>query len=97
MNALAFARSLTPHGVRLNAMLSSDIGHWDVPDMREVVPEAWEQVEEGRMDRDAFRAFTCSNLVRMLTDVNPHFFDDTGAASSAAQIVTRREPAAATR
>ena len=38
-------------------MLGSDIGHWDVPDMRDVVPEAYELVEDGRLVADQFRAF----------------------------------------
>ena len=34
-------------GPRLKALFASDIGHWDVPDIREVLPEAWELVEDG--------------------------------------------------
>ena len=97
MNALAFAESLTPRGVSLNAMLSSDIGHWDVPDMREVIPEAWEQVDDGRIDADDFRAFTCTNVVRMLTAVNPYFFEETAVAAAITPFVPGREGAAAAR
>jgi predicted TIM-barrel fold metal-dependent hydrolase len=96
MNALAFTPSLVPYGIRLNAMVASDIGHWDVPDFQEVVPEAWEQVEDGRMDDDAFRAFTCSNVVRMLTDVNPGFFDDTAVAGAVERFGARRAVGAPT-
>ena len=71
MNALAFDRALLPHGARLSAMFASDIGHWDVPDMREVLPEAWELVEDGHLDEEDFADFTCGNVVRMLTDANP--------------------------
>ena len=42
LNALAFDRRLNPAGARLNALFGSDIGHFDVPDMREVLPEAYE-------------------------------------------------------
>ena len=56
--------ALLPGGVRLNAIFASDIGHWDVPDMREVLPEAWELVEDGHLDEDEFRAFTFANAVR---------------------------------
>ena len=38
MNALAFDTACLPRGARLNAMFASDIGHWDVPDMRERAP-----------------------------------------------------------
>ena len=40
---------MLPHGARLNAMFASDIGHWDVPDLRGVLPEAWELVEDGHL------------------------------------------------
>ena len=43
----AFATGVNPHGARLRPMLGSDIGHWDVLDMRSVVPEAHELVERG--------------------------------------------------
>jgi hypothetical protein len=77
MNALAFNRSLLPHQARLNAVFASDIGHWDVPDVRGVLPEAWELVEDGHLSEDEFRDFTCGNVVRMLTAGNPKFFDGT--------------------
>jgi predicted TIM-barrel fold metal-dependent hydrolase len=77
MNALAFNRDLLPHEARLNAVFASDIGHWDVPDVRGVLPEAWELVEDGHLSGDEFRDFTCGNVVRMLTAANPTFFDGT--------------------
>jgi hypothetical protein len=61
----------------MNAVFASDIGHWDVPDMRSVLPEAWELVEKGHIDQAAFRDFTCGNAVRMLTSMNPDFFEGT--------------------
>ena len=51
-------------GARLNAFFSSDIGHFDVPDMTEVVPEAYELVEHGLLDDDDFRDFMFANAVR---------------------------------
>ncbi|MGE0387504.1 MAG: amidohydrolase family protein [Gammaproteobacteria bacterium] len=78
--AVAFDAALNPHGIRLNAMFASDIGHWDVPDMREVLPEAWELVEHGHMDARDFEDFACGNVVRMLTAMNPRFFDGTAVA-----------------
>ena len=47
-------------GARLNALFSSDIGHFDVPDMTEVVPEAYELVEHGLLDRRTTSATSCS-------------------------------------
>ena len=64
LNALAFDGRVLPHGARLNAMFASDIGHWDVPDMRGVLPEAWELVERrsprrGRVPRLHLRERRC--------------------------------------
>ena len=82
MNALAFDDALLPHGGRLNAMFASDIGHWDVPDVREVLPEAWELVEDGHLTEANFADFTCGNVVRMLTAMNPRFFEGTAVADA---------------
>jgi predicted TIM-barrel fold metal-dependent hydrolase len=77
MNALAFSSSLNPGGVTLPAVFASDVGHWDVPDMREVVPEAWELVEDGHIDEEQFRAFVFDNPVRLWTATNADFFAGT--------------------
>ena len=55
MTALAFDPRRTG-GPRLKALFASDIGHWDVPDIREVLPEAWELVEDGDATEADFRA-----------------------------------------
>lgn len=77
MNAVAFKRDALPHGLKLNAMFASDVGHWDVPDMREVLPEAWELVEDAHITSSDFRDFTFGNIARMLASTNPRFFDGT--------------------
>jgi predicted TIM-barrel fold metal-dependent hydrolase len=64
-------------GVQLKPVFSSDIGHWDVPDMAATVAEAWELVEDGWLRPDQFRAFVCDNPAELLTRVNPGFFDGT--------------------
>ena len=87
MNALAFDRKLLPRGARLNAMFASDIGHWDVPDMTEVLPEAWELIDHDHLDRDQFADFTCFNAIRMLTAANPAFFDGTAIEAVAKEVV----------
>jgi len=86
LNALAFDRRLLPHGVRMNALFASDIGHWDVPDLRRVLPEARELVEAGVMSEDDFRAFACGNALRMLTSGNPRFFEGTVVADAAREL-----------
>ncbi len=58
MDAIAFNDKLNPMGARLGAMLSSDIDHWDVMDMREVIEEAYELVEKDLMTAADFKDFT---------------------------------------
>jgi hypothetical protein len=90
MNALAFDRSRLPHGIRLNAMFASDIGHWDVPDVRAVLPEAWNLVEGGRLAEEDFADFACGNLVRLLTSMNPRFFEGTAVADAVRPLIQLR-------
>jgi predicted TIM-barrel fold metal-dependent hydrolase len=84
MNAIAFDRDKIPQHARMNAIFASDIGHWDVPDFREVLPEAWELVEDGHLDEQDFRAFTCDNAVALLTATNPDFFAGTAVEGALA-------------
>ena len=83
MNALAFNSELNPGSARLNAVFASDIGHWDVPEMRRVLCEAWELVEQDHLDATDFREFTFANAARMLTASNPKFFEGTVLAGIA--------------
>ena len=77
LTSLAYRSDLLPSGSRMKPIFASDIGHWDVPDMRYVLEEAWELVEHGRINEEQFRAFTCTNVATMLTSVNPDFFAGT--------------------
>ena len=83
MNAMAFDASRNPRGARLPAVFASDIGHWDVPDFRGVLGEAWELVEDGHVTTDDFRDFTFGNAVRLWGGTNPDFFRGTVVESAA--------------
>jgi hypothetical protein len=74
---MAFNTGVNPFRAELNAMMGSDIAHWDVPDMTEVLEEAWEMVDHGWIDEDAFTKFTFTNPVRFYTGTNPDFFKET--------------------
>jgi len=74
---LAFNVDRNPAGGRLRVLFGSDIGHWDVPDMAQVLIEAYEHVEGGRLSREAFRAFTFGDVTRFYLDTNPEFFKGT--------------------
>jgi hypothetical protein len=83
MTGIAFDAKLPPVGRDLRPIFASDIGHWDVPDARGVLPEAWELVEDGNLDMAQFRAFTFSNAVRLWGAQNPAFFDGTPVEAAA--------------
>jgi hypothetical protein len=89
INAWAFNRKANPMRARLNAFFSSDIGHFDVPDMTGVVPEAYELVEHGLLDGDEFRDFMFANAVRFWGRVNPDFFKGTVVESQAAEALAQ--------
>ena len=76
-------------GVRLQAMFGSDISHWDVPDMTEVVEEAWEMVDHGLFSERDFRDFTFENPVRFYTGTNPSFFAGTVVEDAVAAVPAR--------
>ena len=76
-NALAFNEKLLPFGANLNAIFSSDIGHWDVPDMTNVLAEAYELVDRELLTEEDFRDFTFTNPVKLFAGMNPDFFKGT--------------------
>ena len=90
MNAMAFDRGLNPGGARLRAVFASDVGHWDVPDFRGVLPEAYELVEDGRLDDADFRDFVFANAVELWGAANPGFFEGTVIADEAATLLATR-------
>jgi predicted TIM-barrel fold metal-dependent hydrolase len=85
--AWAFRADTNPLGARLRAMFSSDIGHWDVPDMSGILGEAWELVEDGLIGEADFREFVFTNPVRFYTSANPDFFRGTRCEDAAARVV----------
>ena len=87
MNTWAFDRRVNPFGARLNALFGSDIGHFDVPDMLEVLPEAYELVEDGHITAEDFRDFTFANAVRMWGAGNPGFFNGTVVEKAATAVL----------
>ena len=87
MSALAFDTRMNPLGARLNAIYSSDIGHFDIPDMRDAAEEAYEMVEDGLIDADDFRDLVFTNPMRAKTDVNPDFFRGTRVEDAVASAL----------
>src|SRR5205823_1615054 len=86
MNATAFGKG-NPFGAKLNAIFSSDIGHFDVIDFRDPLPQAHELVEKGLITDDDFRDFVFANSVRLWGTQNPRFFEGTRVAKEAAAVL----------
>ncbi len=81
-NAWAFNSKVNPLGARLQAIFSSDIGHWDVPDMTEVLEEAYELVADEMITEADFRDFVFTNPASLYTGMNPDFFKGTVVESA---------------
>jgi len=77
LTALAFDPKFNFYGEQLRAMFSSDLGHWDVPNMSEVLEETHELVDLGLLQPADFRKFVFSNSAQMYTAMNPDFFKGT--------------------
>ncbi|MBW1885853.1 MAG: amidohydrolase, partial [Deltaproteobacteria bacterium] len=77
MTSSAFNTRVNPFGSRLRAVLGSDIGHWDVPDMSEVMPEVLEPLDAGWLTAQDLRDFVFTHPVSFYTDTNPDFFEGT--------------------
>ena len=88
-NSWAFASRTNPFGARLGAVLSSDISHWDVPDMTEVVAEAYELVEKKLITEEDFRDFAFTNAVRLHAGMNPDFFKDTAVEADVESLISK--------
>ena len=89
LTSMAFNTGVNPFGAELKAMMGSDIAHWDVPDMTEVLEEAWEMVEHGWIDAAAFEKFTFTNPARFYTGPNPSFFKGTAVESAVDQLLAQ--------
>jgi hypothetical protein len=74
-------------GARLNVMFGSDIGHWDVTDIRGVLAEAYELLEDGHVDEAGFRAFTMESVVKLHGTNRPDFFRGTIVEREAAAVL----------
>ncbi len=87
MNALAFKSELNPYSARFPVIFGSDISHWDVPDISEVMEEAYEMLESGLISDDDFRDFTFVNPARLYAGTNPDFYKGTRVESEVAELL----------
>jgi hypothetical protein len=94
--AHAFNAKASPLGVKINAIYSSDVGHWDVPDLRQVLAESQALVEQGVITEEDFKAWVFDNPYKFYTEANQNFFEGTAVGETLrARASTRREGIAA--
>ena len=87
MNAWAFNSKVNPLGARLKVLFGSDIGHWDVPDIVEVVEETYELVEKEVITEGDLKEFVFTNPVSFYAGLNSDFFKGTVVESEVAKIL----------
>jgi hypothetical protein len=88
--AHAFNNKANPLGVKINAIYSSDVGHWDVPDLTHVLAESWALVEQGVITEADFKAWTFDNPYKLYTEADSNFFRGTQVEQ---KLSSRREAA----
>ena len=73
----AFNRKANPFGEQVRAIMSFDLGHWDVNDMEHAAAEAYEQLEKELMNEDDFRNFAFKFSIQLYAGPNADFFKGT--------------------
>jgi hypothetical protein len=89
LNAWAFDAKVNPLGARLKVLFGSDIGHWDVPDIREVVEEAYELVEKDVIDEVDLKDFVFTNPVSFYAGLNSAFFKGTVVEDAVEKVLAQ--------
>ena len=84
-NVLAFDERILPHDARLKIVYGSDIAHMSTHPLAEVLEEAYELVENGQLDKAAFRDLMFRNPVDLCAGTNPNFFAGTSIESKVAE------------
>jgi predicted TIM-barrel fold metal-dependent hydrolase len=88
--SLAFGFSdANAFGSRLQAIFSSDMGHWDVEDIGAIVPSAFGLVEAGVITEDDFRDFTFANPACLYLRRNPNFFKGTAVEAQVESLLVQ--------
>ncbi|MDI5982533.1 amidohydrolase family protein [Amycolatopsis magusensis] len=83
---MAFDGRFNCGGIKSKPMFASDIGHWDVPDACQVLPELWDTCTRLDVDEGDFESLTFANVVDCVTRVNPKFFDRTVIGAPARRV-----------
>jgi hypothetical protein len=87
LSSIAFDSRINPLGEQVRAIMSFDLGHWDVTDMDHAAAEAYEQVEEGLFSEEDFRKFGFEHSVHLYADTNHGFFNGTAIEDEVKQVL----------
>lgn len=87
MTAWSLDTRINPEGATLNAIIGSDIGHFDVPEFAKVLGEAYELVEKELVTPEQFQDLISKNAVRLHGRVNPDFFRGTRVEGYASNVL----------
>lgn len=83
----AFDASGNPLGVRFRPLFSSDIGHWDVPVLGEVLPHTRDLVNRGLLGEGDYARFVFEYPVQAHAHGNPRFFEGTVVADPVRRLL----------
>jgi predicted TIM-barrel fold metal-dependent hydrolase len=75
-----------PFRARLQPVFSSDIGHWDVPDIATVLLESHRLVDKELLSEADYRDFVFTYPAKLHTTANPQFFAGTVVESAVERI-----------
>jgi predicted TIM-barrel fold metal-dependent hydrolase len=73
----AFDTRSTPLNAQVNMFYSSDIGHWDVPEINTILADTFQLVEEGVISAANFKQLVHTGPYNFYTANNPDFFKGT--------------------
>jgi hypothetical protein len=83
---VAFAFNEKALGARLNAFWASDSGHWDVPDLTEVLADTYRLVQNGALSEQDFRDLVYTHPYNFYAGKNPDFFKGTTIDGGAKKV-----------
>lgn len=86
----AFNTKANPLGIKLNALFSSDSGHWDVPEITETLAETYDLVKEGAITEEDFKSLVFTKPYEFYTANKPDFFKGTAVEEKLKQLATKQ-------
>ncbi len=75
-----------PFRARLKPVFSSDIGHWDVPDIKTVLLESHKLADKGLISEADYRDFVFTYPAQLHLRANPEFFAGTVVEGATAKL-----------